>query len=247
MRRHPRLLEDSVFLAAGWHHPSPPSCDCVRWTLRLPPSWPLSLSLPQLTEIMQLMNAYFSAIRRQRGKGEDADITIAESTEVGFHHLASMPTATLLELPSHPVWGGSIPRHPPTPTNLLHMAPMRPYPSPQDPAPPPLGTARQPKQREGCFRSPSMKINPRWALQLKELANAGRRGGTGRQRVLLCKWAQKPTETNAVADEVSHTPPRPTPSCHATTSVTPHGNTLNLTQHPGQCETLVWALLHRGE
>lgn len=52
---------------------------------------------------MQLMNAYFSAIRRQRGKGEDADITIAESTEVGFHHLASMPTATLLELPSHPV------------------------------------------------------------------------------------------------------------------------------------------------
>ncbi|XP_041673361.1 pleckstrin homology domain-containing family H member 3 [Cheilinus undulatus] len=46
----------------------------------------------KLTEIMQLMNAYFSAIRRQRGKGEDADIT-----------MASMPTPTLLELPSHPV------------------------------------------------------------------------------------------------------------------------------------------------
>lgn len=57
----------------------------------------------KLTEIMQLMNAYFSAIRRQRGKGEDADITIAESTEVGFHHLASTLTPTLLELPSHPV------------------------------------------------------------------------------------------------------------------------------------------------
>ncbi|CAJ1076146.1 pleckstrin homology domain-containing family H member 3 [Xyrichtys novacula] len=46
----------------------------------------------KLTEIMQLMNAYFSAIRRQRGKGEDADIT-----------MAPMPTPTLLELPSHPV------------------------------------------------------------------------------------------------------------------------------------------------
>ncbi|TKS92188.1 Unconventional myosin-X [Collichthys lucidus] len=57
----------------------------------------------KLTEIMQLMNAYFSAIRRQRGKGEDADITIAESTEVGFHHLTSTLTPTLLELPSHPV------------------------------------------------------------------------------------------------------------------------------------------------
>ncbi len=52
---------------------------------------------------MQLMNAYFSAIRRQQGKGEDADITIPESTEVGFHHLASTLTPTLLELPSHPV------------------------------------------------------------------------------------------------------------------------------------------------
>ncbi|XP_073350405.1 pleckstrin homology domain-containing family H member 3 isoform X1 [Pagrus major] len=57
----------------------------------------------KLTEIMQLMNAYFSAIRRQRGKGEDVDTTIAESTEVGFHHLASTLTPTLLELPSHPV------------------------------------------------------------------------------------------------------------------------------------------------
>ncbi|XP_029998264.1 unconventional myosin-X-like [Sphaeramia orbicularis] len=57
----------------------------------------------KLTEIMQLMNAYFSAIRHQRGKGEDADITISESTEVGFHHLTSMPAPTLLELPSHPV------------------------------------------------------------------------------------------------------------------------------------------------
>ncbi|XP_074551990.1 pleckstrin homology domain-containing family H member 3 [Halichoeres trimaculatus] len=46
----------------------------------------------KLTEIMQLMNAYFSAIRRQRGKGEDADITMAPT-----------PTPTLLELPSHPV------------------------------------------------------------------------------------------------------------------------------------------------
>nr|XP_020463093.1 pleckstrin homology domain-containing family H member 3 isoform X2 [Monopterus albus] len=55
----------------------------------------------KLTEIMQQMNAYFSAIRHQRGKGEDANITIAESTEVGFHHLGSTPT--LLELPSHPV------------------------------------------------------------------------------------------------------------------------------------------------
>uniref|UniRef100_A0A3B4FT49 Pleckstrin homology, MyTH4 and FERM domain containing H3 n=1 Tax=Pundamilia nyererei TaxID=303518 RepID=A0A3B4FT49_9CICH len=52
----------------------------------------------KLTEIMQLMNAYFSAIHRQRGKGEDAD-----STEVGFRHLRSAPTPTLLELPSHPV------------------------------------------------------------------------------------------------------------------------------------------------
>ncbi|KAM8843934.1 pleckstrin homology domain-containing family H member 3 isoform 2-T2 [Spinachia spinachia] len=53
----------------------------------------------KLTEIMQLMNAYFSAIRRQRGK--DADITTTESTEVGFHRLASTHAHTLL--PSHPV------------------------------------------------------------------------------------------------------------------------------------------------
>ncbi|XP_034751162.1 pleckstrin homology domain-containing family H member 3 isoform X1 [Etheostoma cragini] len=57
----------------------------------------------KLTEIMQLMNAYFSAIHRQQGKGHDADITITESTEVGFHHLALTQTPTLLELPSHPV------------------------------------------------------------------------------------------------------------------------------------------------
>ncbi|XP_076000105.1 pleckstrin homology domain-containing family H member 3 [Genypterus blacodes] len=57
----------------------------------------------KLTEIMQLMNAYFSAIHGQRGRVEDADITVAESTEVGFHHLPAMPTPTLLELPSHPV------------------------------------------------------------------------------------------------------------------------------------------------
>uniref|UniRef100_M4AHD8 Pleckstrin homology, MyTH4 and FERM domain containing H3 n=1 Tax=Xiphophorus maculatus TaxID=8083 RepID=M4AHD8_XIPMA len=58
----------------------------------------------KLTEIMQLMNAYFSAIHRQRGKGEDADtITFTESTDVGLRHLAPTPTPTLLELPSHPV------------------------------------------------------------------------------------------------------------------------------------------------
>lgn len=62
----------------------------------------LSFSL-QLTEIMQLMNAYFSAIHRQQGKGEDVDISKAESTEVGFKHLASTLTPKLLELPSHPV------------------------------------------------------------------------------------------------------------------------------------------------
>uniref|UniRef100_A0A3Q2QEC5 Pleckstrin homology, MyTH4 and FERM domain containing H3 n=1 Tax=Fundulus heteroclitus TaxID=8078 RepID=A0A3Q2QEC5_FUNHE len=56
----------------------------------------------KLTEIMQLMNAYFNAIHRQRGKGEDPDtITFTESTDVSFHHMASTPT--LLELPSHPV------------------------------------------------------------------------------------------------------------------------------------------------
>lgn len=63
----------------------------------------LSLSLSQLTEIMQLMNAYFSAIHCHQGKGEDVDITKAESTEVGFKHLASTLTPKLLELPSHPV------------------------------------------------------------------------------------------------------------------------------------------------
>lgn len=51
--------------------------------------------------------------------------------------------------------------------------------------------------------------------------------GTGRQGVLFCERGQKATETNVVADEVSHAiPPSrpPTPSCHAT--VTLHGNTL---------------------
>lgn len=52
---------------------------------------------------MQLMNAYFSAIYCQQGKGEDVDITKAESTDVGFKHLASTLTPKLLELPSHPV------------------------------------------------------------------------------------------------------------------------------------------------
>ncbi|XP_029583529.1 unconventional myosin-X [Salmo trutta] len=58
----------------------------------------------KLTEIMQLMNAYFSAIRRQRGRGDDV-VSITEGTaiEVGFHHLPPTPTPTLLELPSHPV------------------------------------------------------------------------------------------------------------------------------------------------
>lgn len=64
----------------------------------------LPLFLPsQLTEIMQLMNAYFSATRCQQGKGDDVDISKAESTAVGFKHLASTLTPTLLELPSHPV------------------------------------------------------------------------------------------------------------------------------------------------
>lgn len=206
-----------------------------------------SLSLSQLTEIMQLMNAYFSAIRRQRGKGEDVDITIAESTEVGFHHLGSTPTPTLLELPSHPVWEGPIPGHPRTPTVLLHVAPMRPSPSPQDPAPPPLGTARQPKQREGCFRSPSVKINPHWALQLKELADAeGRRGREGKG-FCFASEARNPQKPMRLLMRC-HTPP--TPSCHATTSVTLHGNTPYPHHHPTPLtmwETLVWVLLHQGE
>ncbi|MEQ2177953.1 hypothetical protein GOODEAATRI_009105, partial [Goodea atripinnis] len=55
-------------------------------------------------ETSKLMNAYFSAIHRQRGKGEDPDtITFTESTDVGFRHMSSTPTPTLLELPSHPV------------------------------------------------------------------------------------------------------------------------------------------------
>lgn len=70
---------------------------------RMMSSFSSLLSLSQLTEIMQLMNAYFKAIHRQRGKGEDPDITITESTEMSFRHLAPTPTPTLLELPSHPV------------------------------------------------------------------------------------------------------------------------------------------------
>lgn len=105
-KRYALRLEDPVFLAAEWHHPYPPFCDSARlWDCHqfdLSPS--LSLPPSQLTEIMQLMNAYFSAIHRQRGKGEDADIT-----EVGFRHLRPAPTPTLLELPSHPVWGGPVP------------------------------------------------------------------------------------------------------------------------------------------
>lgn len=222
-KHHALLLEDLVFLAAEWHHLYPPSCDSARQTLRLPPIWPLSLSLSpsQLTEIMQLMNAYFSAIHRQRGKGEDADITIADSTEVGFRHLRSAPTPTLLELPSHPVWEGPIPRHSlPNPSaNSSVWPPVRPSPRPQDTVPPPLGMAQQPKQRESCFHSPSLKINPRWAFQLKELANVGERGVGERMRrqgFLFCKWSQKPTETNTAADEVSNTLPPPSPVTQST-------------------------------
>ena len=80
-------------------HQCQTDADCQRSDLSLS----LSLSLTQLTEIMQLMNAYFSAICCQQGKGEDVDITKAESTEVGFKHLASTLTPNLLELPSHPV------------------------------------------------------------------------------------------------------------------------------------------------
>ncbi|XP_046893765.1 pleckstrin homology domain-containing family H member 3 isoform X1 [Hypomesus transpacificus] len=55
----------------------------------------------KLTEIMQLMNAYFSVLRRRRGKGDDVGIT--EGTEVGFRRLTATPAPTLMELPSHPV------------------------------------------------------------------------------------------------------------------------------------------------
>lgn len=51
------------------------------------------LSLSQLTEIMQLMNAYFSATRRQLGK----DDCIYMETNPKLR-------PSLLELPSHPVW-----------------------------------------------------------------------------------------------------------------------------------------------
>ncbi len=52
----------------------------------------LSLSLSQLTEIMQLMNAYFSATHRQLGK----DDCISMETNPKLR-------PSLLELPSHPV------------------------------------------------------------------------------------------------------------------------------------------------
>ncbi|XP_049601420.1 pleckstrin homology domain-containing family H member 3 [Syngnathus scovelli] len=52
----------------------------------------------KLSEITQLMNAYFNATRLQRGKGDA--VKIHEGTPVGFRH----PSApALLELPSHPV------------------------------------------------------------------------------------------------------------------------------------------------
>ncbi|XP_010872851.4 pleckstrin homology domain-containing family H member 3 isoform X2 [Esox lucius] len=56
----------------------------------------------KLTEIMQLMNAYFSATRCQRGRNPAA-VGLADGTavELGFHRLPSAPT--LVELPSHPV------------------------------------------------------------------------------------------------------------------------------------------------
>ncbi|XP_054615483.1 pleckstrin homology domain-containing family H member 3 [Dunckerocampus dactyliophorus] len=52
----------------------------------------------KLSEIMQLMNAYFNAVRLQRGKGDD--FKISDSTDVSFRHT---PTPAFLELPSHPV------------------------------------------------------------------------------------------------------------------------------------------------
>lgn len=57
----------------------------------------------KLSEIMQLMNAYFSAIHRQRGKADDVESAIVEGTEVGFCRMASTLAPALLELPSHPV------------------------------------------------------------------------------------------------------------------------------------------------
>ncbi|KAM9391564.1 pleckstrin homology domain-containing family H member 3 [Pholidichthys leucotaenia] len=55
----------------------------------------------KLSEIIQLMNAYFSALHRQRGKFSNPDVT--DATELGFHRLNSPPLPRLLELPSHPV------------------------------------------------------------------------------------------------------------------------------------------------
>ncbi len=68
---------------------------CVRHVILL--QWKftrvISLSLSQLTEIMQLMNAYFSATHRQLGK----DDCISMETNPKLR-------PSLLELPSHPVW-----------------------------------------------------------------------------------------------------------------------------------------------
>lgn len=78
-----------------------------RPTLRLPVLTSrfntLSLPPPQLTEILQLMNAYFSAIHRQRGKVDDGESAIMGGTEVGFRRMASTLAPPLLELPSHTV------------------------------------------------------------------------------------------------------------------------------------------------
>ncbi|KAL0992802.1 hypothetical protein UPYG_G00098660 [Umbra pygmaea] len=58
----------------------------------------------KLTEIMQQMNAYFSASRRQHGRSDDMlSITEGAVMDVGFHHFTSTPGPTLLTLPSHTV------------------------------------------------------------------------------------------------------------------------------------------------
>lgn len=49
------------------------------------------------------MNAYFSAIHRQRGKVDDGESAIMGGTEVGFRRMASTLAPPLLELPSHTV------------------------------------------------------------------------------------------------------------------------------------------------
>lgn len=100
---HPSPLDDPMFLDAAEHHAAPPSRGAARGMRAASGLTFFSFFPSQLTEIMQLMNAYFSATRCQQGKGDDVDISKAESTAVGFKHLASTLTPTLLELPSHPV------------------------------------------------------------------------------------------------------------------------------------------------